>query len=184
MEKVQHGLRATPTTRFTFDSAAEHIYMLLLKKDCYPRFIRSEHYKALLVTGVQPPHKKRFFGFGVPKKKSSTTAPSTTSAAAGGTGGTCSLFSIGGGMTSISSSAGHGAGATGVMGSLGRRRGSDRSLSGSAHELAVSGVRGDGSGSSTAAIGHGGVGGLCGSGASGKVPQSHSQSNLSDIPYR
>lgn len=47
-------------------------------------------------------------------------------------------------------------------GNLARRRGSDRSLSGSAHELAVSGVK-DGS---------------------TKVPHSHSQSNLSDIPYR
>lgn len=47
-------------------------------------------------------------------------------------------------------------------GNLARRRGSDRSLSGSAHELAVSGIK-DGS---------------------SKVPHSHSQSNLSDIPYR
>ena len=49
-----------------------------------------------------------------------------------------------------------------LPGNLARRRGSDRSLSGSAHELAVSGVK-DGS---------------------SKVPHSHSQSNLSDIPYR
>lgn len=74
MEKVQLGLK-TPT-RFTFDAASEHIYALLLKKDCYPRFIRSEHYKSLLATGVQPSQKKRFFGFGgAAKKKSSTTAP-------------------------------------------------------------------------------------------------------------
>lgn len=45
---------------------------------------------------------------------------------------------------------------------LHRRRGSDRSLSGSAHELAIAGVK-DGS---------------------NKVPHSHSQSNLSEIPYR
>lgn len=45
---------------------------------------------------------------------------------------------------------------------LTRRRGSDRSLTGSAHELAVSGVKD----------------------ANNKVPHSHSQSNLSDIPYR
>lgn len=73
MEKVQQGLK-TPC-RFTFDAAAEHIYALLLKKDCYPRFVRSEHYKTLLATGIQPSHKKRFFGFGVPKKKSSTAPP-------------------------------------------------------------------------------------------------------------
>lgn len=42
-----------------------------------------------------------------------------------------------------------------------RRRGSDRSLSGSAHELAICGVKGAGD----------------------KVPHSHSQNNLSDIPY-
>ena len=51
-------------------------------------------------------------------------------------------------------------GATVTCGALSKRRGSDRSLSGSAHELAVSGVK------------------------DSKVPHSHSQSNLSDIPYR
>lgn len=49
----------------------------------------------------------------------------------------------------------------GIVNSLTKRRGSDRSLSGSAHELAVCGVK-----------------------DSTKVPHSHSQSNLSDIPYR
>lgn len=48
-------------------------------------------------------------------------------------------------------------------GNLSRRRGSDRSLSGSAHELAVSACMKDGA---------------------SKVPHSHSQSNLSDTPYR
>ncbi|KAF4519454.1 hypothetical protein B566_EDAN009929 [Ephemera danica] len=67
MEKTQGELR-TPS-RFAFDSAAEHVYTLLLKKDCYPRFVRSEHYKALLAAGVQPSHKKRFFNFGGPTKK-------------------------------------------------------------------------------------------------------------------
>ena len=46
----------------------------------------------------------------------------------------------------------------------GRRRGSDRSLSGSAHELAICGVRDVTS--------------------TPRVPHSHSQSNLTDIPYR
>lgn len=46
----------------------------------------------------------------------------------------------------------------------GRRRGSDRSLSGSAHELAVCGVRDVTT--------------------TPRVPHSHSQSNLTDIPYR
>lgn len=57
MEKVQQELKQP--SRFTFDSAAEHVYTLLLKKDCYPRFIRSEHYKSLLASGIQPSHKKR-----------------------------------------------------------------------------------------------------------------------------
>lgn len=46
-------------SRFTFDGAAEHVYALLLKKDCYPRFIRSEHYKNLLANGVQPSARRR-----------------------------------------------------------------------------------------------------------------------------
>ncbi|XP_049776758.1 regulator of G-protein signaling 11 [Schistocerca cancellata] len=111
MEKVHQELR-TPT-RFTFDSAAEHVYTLLLKKDCYPRFVRSEQYKALLAAGVQPLQKK----------------------------------SVGGGGGGVS---------------LGRRRGSERSLSGSVHELVAAGVREP----------------------PPRVPHSHSQSNLSDIPYR
>lgn len=57
MEKVQQGLKAP--SRFTFDVAAEHVYTLLLKKDCYPRFIRSEHYKNLLANAIQPSQKKR-----------------------------------------------------------------------------------------------------------------------------
>lgn len=72
MEKVQQGLKNP--TRFTFDAAADHIYLLLLKKDCYPRFIRSEHYKSLVASGIQPAHKKRFFGFGGPTKKKSSSA--------------------------------------------------------------------------------------------------------------
>jgi regulator of G-protein signaling len=75
MEKVQQALK-TPS-RFTFDVAAEHVYTLLLKKDCYPRFIRSEHYKTLLSNAIQPSTKKRFFGFGQTKKKASTTVPPT-----------------------------------------------------------------------------------------------------------
>lgn len=54
----------------------------------------------------------------------------------------------------------HSSQGTVLCGGLSKRRGSDRSLSGSAHELAISGVK------------------------ETKVPHSHSQSNLSDIPYR
>ncbi|GJQ83356.1 hypothetical protein Trydic_g18140 [Trypoxylus dichotomus] len=135
MEKVH--LEMKNPSRFTFDAAQEHVYTLLLKKDCYPRFIRSEHYKNLLATGIQPSQKKRFFTFGQAKKKSTQAAPNTSGLpqhTVQGSGVSC--------------------------GALSKRRGSDRSLSGSAHELAISGVR------------------------EPKVAHSHSQSNLSDIPYR
>ncbi|XP_058821535.1 uncharacterized protein LOC131683498 isoform X2 [Topomyia yanbarensis] len=136
MEKVQQGLKNP--SRFAFDLAAEHIYMLLLKKDCYPRFIRSEHYKSLMANAIQPSHKKRFFGFGGgAKKKGSTIATPNPSL--------------------LTQPSGQG---SGLVNSLSKRRGSDRSLSGSAHELAVCGVKDN-----------------------TKVPHSHSQSNLSDIPY-
>ena len=83
----------------------------------------------------------RFFGLvGAPKKKSSTTtAPNP------------SLLLQQQGLSSLQQQSG-----------LGRRRGSDRSLSGSVHELAISGVKD----------------------VASRVSHSHSQSNLSDIPYR
>lgn len=136
MERVHQEMKSP--SRFTFDAAQEHVYTLLLKKDCYPRFIRSEYYKSLLASGIQPSQKKRFFGFGPTKKKASTSSapnPSLLQQQAPPT-------------TIVGCSA------------LSKRRGSDRSLSGSAHELAISGVRDT------------------------RVPHSHSQSNLSDIPYR
>ncbi|KDR13220.1 regulator of G-protein signaling 9 isoform X2 [Zootermopsis nevadensis] len=141
MERVHQELRSP--TRFTFDSAAEHVYTLLLKKDCYPRFIRSEHYKNLLATGIQPSQKKRFFGFGGPMKKKPSTSNAPNTYAQLQQQGVTSFQQQG-------------------FGSLGQRRGSDRSLSGSVHELAVSGVKD----------------------LSSRVTHSHSQSNLSDIPYR
>lgn len=58
MEKTQAELKSP--SRFTFDAAAEHVYTLLLKKDCYPRFIRSEHYKNLLASALQPAGKRKF----------------------------------------------------------------------------------------------------------------------------
>ncbi|XP_050501457.1 regulator of G-protein signaling 9 isoform X1 [Diabrotica virgifera virgifera] len=136
MERVHQEMKSP--SRFTFDAAQEHVYTLLLKKDCYPRFIRSEYYKNLLATGIQPSQKKRFFGFGQTKKKASTsTAPNQQLIQQQPSQGTVVM-----------------------CGALSKRRGSDRSLSGSAHELAISGVKDT------------------------KVPHSHSQSNLSDIPYR
>lgn len=58
MEKVHQEMKNP--NRFTFDSAAEHVYTLLLKKDCYPRFIRSDQYRNLLAAGVQPLQKRRY----------------------------------------------------------------------------------------------------------------------------
>ncbi|CAK9820210.1 Regulator of G-protein signaling 7 [Anthophora plagiata] len=136
MEKIHQEMKNP--NRFTFDSAAEHVYTLLLKKDCYPRFIRSDQYRNLLAAGVQPLQRKRFFVFGgqTKKKVSSTSAPTSIALQQHAV---CS-------------------------GSGSKRRGSDRSLSGSAHELAVCGVRET---TSTPRVSH-----------------SHSQSNLADIPYR
>jgi regulator of G-protein signaling len=59
MELVQKELNYLTPSRFTFDPAADHVYAMLLKKDCYPRFIRSEHYKSLVANALQPNQKKR-----------------------------------------------------------------------------------------------------------------------------
>jgi len=50
MEATKKAM-ATPS-RYTFETAAEHVYNLLLKKDCYPRFIRSDHYKTLVSNSI------------------------------------------------------------------------------------------------------------------------------------
>lgn len=152
MDCVLRGLKNP--TRFTFDSASEHIYMLLLKKDCYPRFVRSEHYKRLLENGIQPSHKKRFFNFGAVSgaKKKMTAAPSSQPI----------LNDLSKGPIGVASFIGFNMQARNP-GNFSRRRGSDRSLTGSAHELAVIGAKKD---------------------VELKVPHSHSQNNLSEIPYR
>ncbi|XP_006813443.1 regulator of G-protein signaling 9-like [Saccoglossus kowalevskii] len=49
--------------RFTFEAAQTHIFMLM-KKDSYPRFLRSDAYKNLLAHSLQPSSKKKFFTFG------------------------------------------------------------------------------------------------------------------------
>lgn len=72
MEKVQQNLKAP--SRFMFEEASEHVYVLLLTNDCYPRFIRSENYKNLLTNVVHPAEKKKLFGLcTMSKKKPSTT---------------------------------------------------------------------------------------------------------------
>ena len=46
-------------SRFAFEVAASHVYLLLLKKDCYPRFIRSENYKSILANAINPGNVRR-----------------------------------------------------------------------------------------------------------------------------
>ncbi|XP_037069583.1 regulator of G-protein signaling 7-like, partial [Pollicipes pollicipes] len=85
MERTQELLKNP--SRFTYNYAADHIYDLLLKKDCYPRFLRSEHYKNLLTNATNPTSKKsstsstkKFFTFGAAgKKKISTVTPPNVS---------------------------------------------------------------------------------------------------------
>ena len=57
MEATKLAMK-TPT-RFTFEVAASHVYLLLLKKDCYPRFIRSENYKSILANAFNPGNVRR-----------------------------------------------------------------------------------------------------------------------------
>ena len=101
----------------------------------------------------------RFFNFGGPGKKKSST--SSAPAGVGPAGGAPQAQS----STSSAPPLAHQA----SQGGPARRRGSDRSLSGSAHELAVAGRDRDRDRDR----------------AEGRpVSHSHSQSNLSDIPYR
>ncbi|XP_063531517.1 regulator of G-protein signaling 9 isoform X2 [Cydia strobilella] len=124
MDRVVEDMRTG--SRYALDHAADHVYSLLLKKDCYPRFVRSDHFRRLLEEGKNVHQKKKFFNFGggQVKKKPGSTATS----------------------------------------GLSRRRGSDRSLSGSAHELAVCAAQPPR--------------------LAEPPPHSHSQSNLADIPFR
>lgn len=72
-EKVHQNLQAEKPSRFTFDAAQEHIFVLM-KKDSYARFLRSEQYKNLLASALQPEGKKKFFNFGS-RKKTLTPSP-------------------------------------------------------------------------------------------------------------
>lgn len=55
-ERVTEGMRSG--SRYALDAAADHVYNLLLKKDCYPRFIRSDHFQRLLAEGRNVHQKK------------------------------------------------------------------------------------------------------------------------------
>jgi regulator of G-protein signaling len=61
--------------RLMFDAAQMHIF-LLMKKDSYPRFIRSMDYKNLLATAFNPTSRKKFFTFGVSGTKKGSLLPS------------------------------------------------------------------------------------------------------------
>eukprot|EP00095_Tigriopus_kingsejongensis_P009178 maker-scaffold145_size311916-snap-gene-2.17 protein:Tk09178 transcript:maker-scaffold145_size311916-snap-gene-2.17-mRNA-1 annotation:"regulator of g-protein signaling 9" len=89
MEATRHAMRIP--SRYVYEEAAEHVYTLLLKKDCYPRFIRSDHYKALMANSINPGNqKKRFtFTFNV-KKKPSILPPGVQTGSSLSQGGTSS----------------------------------------------------------------------------------------------
>lgn len=86
MEETRVAMK-TPS-RYTYDRAADHVYLLLLKKDCYPRFIRSDHYKNLLASAINPgSSRKRFFNFPQVRKKASNTQAANASGHVGAPGG-------------------------------------------------------------------------------------------------
>jgi len=86
MEETRIAMKSP--TRNTYDKAAEHVYLLLLKKDCYPRFIRSDHYKNLLANAINPgSSRKRIFNVNFPHirtKKISQNQPAHVPAGGGG----------------------------------------------------------------------------------------------------
>ncbi|XP_025031087.1 regulator of G-protein signaling 11 isoform X3 [Python bivittatus] len=61
---MEHTLKGIETPhRYTMDNAQMHIYTLM-KKDSYPRFLKSDFYKKLLAEALVPPEtKKRAFPF-------------------------------------------------------------------------------------------------------------------------
>nr|XP_032637451.1 regulator of G-protein signaling 11 [Chelonoidis abingdonii] len=72
MERTLEGIK-TPH-RYVMDDAQMHIYMLM-KKDSYPRFLKSELYRSLLAEAVVPPEtKKRVFPF-MRKQRHSSPSP-------------------------------------------------------------------------------------------------------------
>nr|XP_048722573.1 regulator of G-protein signaling 11 isoform X1 [Caretta caretta] len=72
MERTLEGIK-TPH-RYVMDDAQMHIYMLM-KKDSYPRFLKSELYRSLLAEAIVPPEtKKRVFPF-MRKQRHSSPSP-------------------------------------------------------------------------------------------------------------
>lgn len=56
LEKVQEAMKKP--SRYTFDEALLHVYSLM-EKDTYPRFLRSSHYRDLLLNSLHPAQKKK-----------------------------------------------------------------------------------------------------------------------------
>lgn len=56
VEKVQDAMKKP--SRYTFDEALLHVYSLM-EKDTYPRFLRSSHYRDLLLNSLHPAQKKK-----------------------------------------------------------------------------------------------------------------------------
>ncbi|XP_070424974.1 regulator of G-protein signaling 11 isoform X9 [Equus przewalskii] len=86
MERTLEGLRRPH--RYVLDDAQLHIYMLM-KKDSYPRFLKSDMYRGLLAEAVVPPETKwRVFPFMRKPRRSSPSpallASMEPAAAAGG----------------------------------------------------------------------------------------------------
>ncbi|NXH18521.1 RGS11 protein, partial [Bucco capensis] len=73
MERTLEGIK-TPH-RYVMDDAQMHIYMLM-KKDSYPRFLKSDLYKNLLTEAIIPPEtkKQRVFPF-MRKQRHSSPSP-------------------------------------------------------------------------------------------------------------
>ncbi|XP_012866753.1 PREDICTED: regulator of G-protein signaling 11 [Dipodomys ordii] len=72
MEQTLEGL--SQPHRYVLDDAQLHIYMLM-KKDSYPRFLKSDMYKSLLVDAVTPPEtRRRVFPF-MRKPRHSSPSP-------------------------------------------------------------------------------------------------------------
>ncbi|XP_076366720.1 regulator of G-protein signaling 7-like isoform X2 [Tachypleus tridentatus] len=65
--EVTYNLMKSPS-RYTFDAAQEHVF-LLMKKDTYRRFLKSDHYRNLLSNTQQIDQKRKFFSFGVSTRK-------------------------------------------------------------------------------------------------------------------
>ncbi|XP_042294355.1 regulator of G-protein signaling 11 isoform X4 [Sceloporus undulatus] len=74
MERTLEGIK-TPH-RYVMDDAQMHIYMLM-KKDSYPRFLKSELYKTLLAEALVPPEtRRRAFPF-VRKQRHASPSPAS-----------------------------------------------------------------------------------------------------------